>query len=88
VKEIDVAEPIPNPPPGFDELTIDEQIDYVQSLWERIAASPDKVPVPAWHASVVRERLAEYRADPTNTQPWNEVRQDLKRELIKRSNKK
>ena len=33
------------PPPGFDELTIEEQIDYVQSLWERIAATPDQVPV-------------------------------------------
>lgn len=83
-----MAEPIPNPPPGFDELSVDEQIDYVQSLWDRIAASPEKVPVPEWHAHVVRERLAEYRADPSNTKPWKEVRDNLERELSKRSNKK
>jgi Putative addiction module component len=45
------------PPPGFDELTVDEQIDYVQSLWERIAATTDEVPVPDWHREVLDERL-------------------------------
>jgi hypothetical protein len=27
---------VPNPPPGFDDLSVEEKIDYVQSLWERI----------------------------------------------------
>ena len=40
---------VPTPPPGFDELSVDEQIDFVQSLWERIAATPEQVPVPEWH---------------------------------------
>jgi len=29
------------PPPGFDELPVDDKIDYVQLLWDRIAARPD-----------------------------------------------
>jgi len=28
---------------GFDELTVEDKIDYVQSLWDRIAASADQV---------------------------------------------
>jgi len=40
---------LPLPPPGFDALTVDEQIDYLQSLWDRIAAKPEQVPVPDWH---------------------------------------
>ncbi len=27
-----MAHKIPNPPPGFDELTVEEKLDYVQSL--------------------------------------------------------
>jgi hypothetical protein len=27
---------LPVPPPGFDPLSIDDPIDYVQSLWDRI----------------------------------------------------
>ena len=39
-----MTNPVPLPPPGFDDLSVDEQIEYVQSLWNRIAASPEQVP--------------------------------------------
>jgi hypothetical protein len=52
-----LPEIVPSPPPGFDDLSIDEQIDYIQSLWDRIAASPAQVPVPEWHERIIRERL-------------------------------
>ena len=54
----------PNPPPGFDDLPVDEQIDYVQSLWDRIAASPARVAVPEWHRRIIRERLEAARELP------------------------
>ena len=41
-----MANPVPLPPPGFDDLSVEEKIDYLQSLWERIAASPETIPVP------------------------------------------
>jgi hypothetical protein len=33
-------------PPRFDDLSVEEQIDFVQFLWDRIASTPDQVPVP------------------------------------------
>jgi hypothetical protein len=33
------------PPPGFDALPAEDQIEYVQSLWERIAATAGQVPL-------------------------------------------
>lgn len=65
---------LPNPPPGFDGLSVDEQIRYVQSLWDRIAASPDRVPVPDWHQQMLDERLAEHEASPDDVVSWDEVR--------------
>ena len=53
-----MAQSIPIPPAGFDELSVDEQLDYVQSLWDRIAAHPETVPIPDWHRQVLGERLA------------------------------
>ena len=41
-----MAKMVPTPPPGFDDLPVDEQIDFVQSLWDRIAATSEQVPVP------------------------------------------
>jgi hypothetical protein len=35
--------------PGFDDLSVEEKIDYLHSLWDRIAATPETVPVSEWH---------------------------------------
>ena len=65
------------PPPGFDELNVDEQIEYVQALWDRIAAKEDVVPVPDWHREILDERLADLDANPDAGRPWEEVKADL-----------
>ncbi len=77
---IRMGQPVPNPPPGFDELTVDEQITYVQSLWDRIAATPEQVPVPDWHRRVLEERLASTEGSQ-GARPWPEVRENLKHDL-------
>jgi len=71
----------PNPPPGFDDLPVDEQIDYVQSLWDRIAASPARVAVPEWHRRIIRERLEAYKANSTAGRLWEEARRDIEHKL-------
>ncbi len=76
-----MARTLPNPPPGFDDLTVEEKVDYVQSLWDRIVAHPGDVPVPDWHQRVVEERLAAHRSDPAAARPWDEVREDVAKKL-------
>jgi putative addiction module component (TIGR02574 family) len=68
---------IQNPPPGFDDLTVHDQIEYVQTLWERIATREDQVPVPEWHKAELDRRLAEYEAAPDVGRSWEEVEADL-----------
>lgn len=77
----DMAKTIPNPPPGFDDLTVSEQIDYVQALWDRIAATSEQVPVPEWHQQIIQERLEAYRTNPSAGRPWPEVRADIEKKL-------
>ena len=57
-----------------------EQIDFVQSLWDRIAATPEQVPVPEWHRRIIRERLEAYHANPAG-RLWSDVRTDIERQL-------
>jgi putative addiction module component (TIGR02574 family) len=59
-----MSQTIQLPPAGFDALSVEEQIDYLQSLWERIAAQPEQVPVPDWHREVLAERLAAISRSP------------------------
>ena len=65
------------PPPGFDDLSVDEQLEYVEALWDRIAEHPERVPVPDWHRQVIRERLA---AD-SPSRPWDDVRREIEEKL-------
>ena len=73
-----------NPPAGFDELPVDQQIDYVQALWERIAARESQAPVPSWHREILDARLAEYEGDPEGGRPWEQVETHLRKRLANR----
>jgi len=64
-------------PPDFETASREQRIAFVQELWDRIAAEPDKVAVPAHHKQVLDERLAEYHANPQSGQRWSEVREKL-----------
>jgi putative addiction module component (TIGR02574 family) len=76
-----MARTLPLPPAGFDELPVEEKLDYVQSLWDRIAAHPEDLPVPLWHQRVIEERLAAHRADPAAARPWEQVREEVTAKL-------
>ena len=82
-----MAKTILIPPPGFDELSAEDKIDYVQSLWDRIAASPEELPVPEWHKQIISERLAAYQTNPSEGRTWEQVRNDLEKKLTKKPSK-
>jgi putative addiction module component (TIGR02574 family) len=73
-----VPKPVAIPPSGFDQLTVEGQIDCVQLLWERIAATPDQVPVPDWHREVLDERIKDFEANPDAGESWDVVRNRLR----------
>jgi putative addiction module component (TIGR02574 family) len=70
-----------DPPPGFEQLPVEEKIAYVQALWDLIAREPGDVPVPEWHRAVIAERLGEARSSSTSARPWSEVRAALHAKL-------
>ena len=74
-----MSNPVPLPPPGFDELSVDEKIDYLQSLWDRIAATPETVPVPNWHREVLDERLRDVDAGAGDS--WEVVQERLRKKF-------
>lgn len=71
-------------PEGFDDLPVEEQIAYVEQLWDRISATPEKIPTPGWHREVVRERLAAHRAAPDEVLSWETERRRIADRLDKK----
>ena len=76
-----MSQTLPLPPPGFDTLSVEEQIEYVEALWDHIAERPDQVPVPEWHQEIIAERLATERRLSDNEKTWEEFEQELADEL-------
>jgi putative addiction module component (TIGR02574 family) len=76
-----MPKPVPLPPPGFDDLSVDEKIDYLQSLWDRIAATPETIPVPDWHREILDERLKDLEADPGSGDTWDVVQERLRKKF-------
>ena len=60
-------------PPGFGELSTEEQIRYLQALWDRIVNSGQEVPVPESHLCIAEERLADFRREPNPARSAYEV---------------
>ena len=57
-------------------LPVEERIELLGEAWDAIAASPEDVPVPSWHAEVLEARLTD--PDPQYIS-WEELRDRLKR---------
>jgi putative addiction module component (TIGR02574 family) len=79
-----MGDAIPIPPPGFEGLSIEEKIEYVQSLWDHIAADVDMIPLTDWQKNLLDERLADFEQNPDSGIPWEEVRAGILRALGKR----
>jgi putative addiction module component (TIGR02574 family) len=75
---------VSNPPAGFDELTMEEKLDYLESLWDRIAARPETVPVPDWHLEVIEQRTHKGQAGSRNGRSWDDFREELRAKLRQR----
>ena len=72
------------PPPGFKALPVEKKIEYVQQLWDSIAADVDQVPLADWQKKLLDERLADHRAHPELARPWSEVRRRVLKNLRSR----
>jgi putative addiction module component (TIGR02574 family) len=79
-----MGSPVQNPPPGFEGLSIDEKIEYVQSLWDHIASDVETVPLADWQKQVLDERLKDLEENPEAGIPWSEIRAGVLRKLGKR----
>ncbi len=79
-----MASQLPNPPPGFDDLPVGDQIAYVGALWDRITAREQDVHVPAAHRVELERRLAEHATSAEPLRSWSEVEADLRTDLAQR----
>ncbi len=58
-------------------LPPDERLRLVEDIWDSLAGSPDRIPVPEWHRAELDRRLANKAEQATIA--WTDVRSRLRR---------
>lgn len=73
---------LPIPPPGFDELSREEQMEYVEDLLTYMSSrGEDFVEVPEWHRQILEERVARYGPGFDEGTSWEEFEKELIKDL-------
>ena len=70
-----MSQPFPVPPPGFDQLSVEEQMEYVEALWEYVSLGADKAEIPDQHRRIIETRLKESRGLGEKT--WEDFEKEL-----------
>lgn len=68
-------------PEGFDDLSLEEQLQLLEALWQRIVPRVEAAPVPAAHRQVITARLRDVARSPQAEAPASDVLERLRREL-------
>jgi putative addiction module component (TIGR02574 family) len=64
-------------------LSARKRLEMVEAIWDSLAAEPGNVSIPASHARELKRRLQDYKLTPGGTLPWEEVKAETLKKLVK-----
>ena len=62
---------------SIDSMSTAEKLALLERLWEDLSRRPENVPSPAWHGTVLSERIAAVREGRTAFVAWVDARRRL-----------
>lgn len=62
-------------------LSVEEKLDLVDLIWDSIADEANALPVPPSQLEVLKQRLAEFNANPQCGATWEGVRNSIESQL-------
>lgn len=66
----------------LDKMTVEEKLDLIDQIWENLSSNAEDVPMPAWHAELLREREQRLREGKAGFTDWDEAEREI-RDLIR-----
>ncbi len=67
--------------PQVAELTVAEKLQLIGQLWDEVLAHPDQIPVTEWQKRLLDQRHQEFLKNPDDGEPWEVVKERIRREL-------
>lgn len=63
------------------EMTLQEKLDAMESLWEDLVRTPEAIESPAWHKEVLDERFRKLKEGKTQFIDWETAKEALRKKL-------
>jgi putative addiction module component (TIGR02574 family) len=60
--------------PQLKSLSPEEKLILVGEIWKELAAQPDMLPPREDHIKILKERLEQYRQNPSDVLAWEDVK--------------
>ncbi len=64
----------------LDEMTIDEKLDAMETLWQDLSKDPSIVPSPDWHGEELADRAASTERGGETPEDWESAKARIKKE--------
>jgi hypothetical protein len=63
------------------DMTLQEKLDAMESLWEDLVRTPEAIESPAWHKEVLDERLRNLKDGKSQFIDWETAKETLRKKL-------
>jgi hypothetical protein len=63
------------------DMTLQEKLDAMESLWEDLVRTPEAIESPPWHKEVLDERLKNLQEGKTQFIDWETAKEALRKKL-------
>jgi len=65
----------------LNEMSLQEKLAAMESLWEDLSRTPDAIESPTWHKEVLEERLKRLADGKTQFIDWETAKEALRKKL-------
>ena len=63
----------------LDQMSVEEKLRAIETLWEDLRRDGDQIPVPDWHRAALRETEERANRGLEKTVEWEEAKELLRR---------
>lgn len=66
----------------LQDMTIEEKLQAMESLWDDLCARAAQMPPPAWHGEVLAEREAALERGEEQFEDWETAKRKLDKDIL------
>jgi hypothetical protein len=66
----------------LDEMTLQEKLAAMESLWEDIASSTEPLQSPGWHKDILDERAKRSATGEARFDDWEAAKAEIRKKLV------